>query len=675
MEPFLISCPSCKIRLQITNPDFIGREFACPKCKTRLEVKEPTAEERAAAAKSDSTSSETGHVTGSFRLGPPKNLSQDAITAIGEFADIESILTTGAAKPTGKWINQPVANPQPSSEPAHDPAAEHRAAQQRWTWLIFSIVGGTLAALMVTSLVIYALSTNGQKRDLAQKPVDKGEVKQPENEKKETPPQPETDPGDGKEPNEKPNEQEPKVILPTDEPPPESDPKTNPENPTPPAVEPSKEPKSETPAAPSDFKPNEEKTTPRKTSIADAIKGTLENPSLLTPNADSQLRKAQGGLLAMPEIDPTVMKPKPQLLNVAQLLSETIEVVRADKLPLVDFIDLLSQLSGIPVSIDPVVIVRGGVDPRAEVSVVAEGQTLRQVGETALRPLGLSLIELGGGLVVAFPENAPPPALDLGGITIPAARTATFEKFICASIDSNRWGVPPTGATLSIANNQIKFQGSPRIALAVKKLLDEARAASGGHVGLLPTDDLLKKPIDFKDARPLRLDDLTSKLEKIAGCDIRIDWVSLGAFGWSQETTLSLSAQNEPLGDVLRKICEPRAWGFRQLTPSVIEITTFLETYEGAESRIVSIKKQLDAGMTPEKIQADLAKAIAPAIPKTADPLSFIQTLREPAIASIRGPASVQGLAEAWLNAPTDSKPAGTQPSTPPPADSSAPTT
>ncbi len=655
MEPFLISCPSCKIRLQITNPEFIGREFACPKCKTRLEVKEPTAEERA-AAKSDSTSGETGHVTGTFRLGPPKNLSQDAITAIGEFADIESILTTGSSKPAAKWINQPLVNTQPQAAPVEDPTATHRASQQRWTWLIFSIVGGSLAALMATSLVIYVLSTNNQNRDVVKRPVDKGEPKQPQNEIKEAPPETETNP----KPNEEPKENEPKVVLPTDVPP-AVDPKTPPDGPSTP-VEPNKEPKTETPAAPAEFKPNEDPKNPRKTSIADTIKGNLESPSLLTPSADSQLRKANGGQLSIPEVDPTIFKPKPHLINVTQMLGDTVAVVRAEKMPLVDFLDLLSQLSGIPVSIDPVVIVRGGIDPRAEVSVIAENQSLRQIGETALRPLGLALIELGGGLVVAFPEIAPPPALDLSGITIPATQAAAFEKFIKASVDSSRWGTPPTGATLSIANNQIKFQGSPRIALGVKKLLDEIRAATSGQSAPLPTEDLLKKPIDFKDARALRLDDLTAKLEKIAGCEIRIDWVSLGAFGWSQETTISVTAQNEPLSEVLRKICEPRAWGYRQITPDLIEITTFLETYAGAETRVVSIKKQLDAGLTPEKIQADLAKAIAPAIPKTADPLLFVQTLKDPAIASIRGPSSVQALAESWLNAPADSKPAETAP-------------
>jgi hypothetical protein len=122
LEPFLISCPGCKIRLQITNPDFIGREFVCPRCKAKLEVKEPTPEELAAAAKGEGVMGETGHVTGTFRLGPPKNQSQDATTAIGEFADIEAILSTGASKPAGKWIDQPQSLAAAAAQ-ADDPAA------------------------------------------------------------------------------------------------------------------------------------------------------------------------------------------------------------------------------------------------------------------------------------------------------------------------------------------------------------------------------------------------------------------------------------------------------------------------------------------------------------------------------------------------------------------------
>lgn len=675
MEPFLITCPGCKIRLQITNPDFVGREFACPRCKTRLAVKEPTAEEKAALLREGGGESATGHVTGTFRLGPPKNQSQDATTAIGEFADIESVLAGGPIKISSKWIDQPKIDPVVAADAEAGPASP-RASQQKWTLLIFAIVGGSLAALMVTSLVIYVLSTSQENKpvQVAEKPVEGGPekppVEDPKTEIKTPAGEAETKPVEGE-------KEKPTSLLPSEggetgktKEPPESEAF----KPSAPATPPDK---TKHPEAPPGLTPEEAGKTDKPGSgeaVPDAIKDALQGTTTLTSPGGGRLLKAQGGLLDLPEVDPTIFKPKPQLVDVQSQLGETFAQVRGQDMPLVDFLDLLSQLSGVPVSLDPAVYARAGVDPKSPVSVIAEDKNLRQIAETALRPLNLEIVVLGGGLVVTFPEKAPPPALDLGGITLAAGQTADFEKLIKQSVDAQRWGEPPAGAKLSIAGNQIQFQGPARVAWGVKNLLDAARLAASEQTPPLAGEDLLKKLIIMKDSRRMRLADWTAKLETVAGCEILIDWVSLGGIGWNLDTMVSQAAQGESLGDVLRKFCEPRALAFRQLTPTVVEITTFLESYAGADARVVSVKKLLDAGPTPEKIHADLAKAIAPAIPKTADPRSFVQVIKSPPIAAIRGPASVQVLAEQWLTGGAAvAKPAETKPTETAPAETPAP--
>jgi hypothetical protein len=238
----------------------------------------------------------------------------------------------------------------------------------------------------------------------------------------------------------------------------------------------------------------------------------------------------------------------------------------------------------------------------------------------------------------------------LGGITLAPGQSAEFEKFIKQCVDPRHWGDPPTGAKLSIVGNQLQFQGPARVAWGVKNLLDGVRLAVSDQASPPQGDELLQKRIELKDARPMRLSEWTTKLETLANCEILIDWVSLGGLGWNLDTIVSQSAQNEPLGAVLQKFCEPRALTYRQLTPSVVEITSFSEPYDpGASARIVSVKRQLDSGVAPEKIYSDLAKAISPAIPRTADPRSFVQVLKSPPVAAIRGPMSVQTLAEKWL--------------------------
>lgn len=656
MEPFLITCPGCKIRLQITNPDFIGREFACPRCKCRLEVQEPSAEERAAQGES-----EPDHVTGTFRLGPPKHQSQDATTAVGDFADIESVLAGSSSRSSEKWIGQPATEPAVPVAPVDITAAEQQAAQRRWTWLVFSIVSGTLAALMVTSGVIYFLSVQREReheREVAQLPDEEN--------KKPTPPKEDPDkpadapPEDIANAPEKPEEPEtPEVTLPS-----EIAEAGDSNKPTTPVVEaPTTEPPTD-PAAPPGFessKPSTAEESPNP-SVTEAILSGANDGSLLTPREGTSLRSAQGGLLDLPYPDPTILKPKPLLVDVNRQLSEVVADLRAEKVRLVDFLDLFSQLSGVPVSLDPVVLTRAGIDPFVEVTVIAEGQSLRQIGETAVRPLGLAMEELGGGVVVTFPFKGSPPPLDLSGIPYNANQVAEFEQFIQRSVDPVRWGEPPNGAQISLAGGEVRFQGPPRVAWGVKKLLDDMRGALTAPSPLLSNEELLSTPIEFKDGRPLRLEDLTARLETIAGCEIRIDWVSLGAVGWSQETTVSITAQAEPLQSVLQRICEPRGWGFRLLTKNVVEITTFLELYAGAETRVVSLRKKADAGGDLEQIRNELAKAIAPQVPRGADPLSLVQVLREPPMVSIRGPAAVQSLAEAWLAQPDSGKPTESAP-------------
>lgn len=657
MEPFLISCPGCKIRLQITNPDFIGREFACPRCKSRLEVKEPTAEERAAQQREGAVESATGHVTGTFRLGPPKNQSQDATTAIGEFADIESVLSGGAVKPIGKWIEQPQIASALTAEPVAGPSAK-RASQQRWMLLVFAVVGGSLAALIITSLVIYVLSPKPE--DIAKNPPTAIGDKPPNQEKEKGA---QKSGGEATAPDE-PGEEK-SITIPSDveQEAGNNEPPTAAPDPTKPPAQESTPGEKESPDAPPGLAPSDAGKSPKAdsgASISDALKEGLQGTSLINSPGGGALLKAQGGLLEAPDVDPTIFKPKPHLINVQEQLNEVFAQVRAEKLALVDFLDLLSQLSGAPVSLDPAVYVRAGVDLQAEVNVIAENKNLRQIAETGLRPLGLHLVALGSGYVATHLDNTPPP-LNLDGIAFAPQAGVELEKFIKQSVDPRQWDQPQVGAKLSIAGNQIQFQGPARVALGVKNLLEGVRQAAGGQSAPLPSDELLKKPVELKDARTMRLAEWTRKLELAAGCEILIDWVSLGGLGWNLDTMVSQPAQNEPLGEVLKKVCEPRALAFRQLTPGAIEITSFMETYDGAEARVVSIKKQLDAGAPIEKIQTDLAKAIAPAIPRRVDPRSFVQVLKSPPVAAIRGPAAVQVLAEKWLSGDAAAPPPATE--------------
>src|SRR5690606_31415843 len=117
------------------------------------------------------------------------------------------------------------------------------------------------------------------------------------------------------------------------------------------------------------------------------------NPAAAEPVEPKTPEGAEAEPLAAPE-------PPPASAELLQRLETQVPAIRIRSLPLTRFAELISQLAGKPVRIDPLAIERAGLSLASRVAVESRGAALADLLELALAPRGLGYRGLGDTILI-----------------------------------------------------------------------------------------------------------------------------------------------------------------------------------------------------------------------------------------------------------------------------------
>ena len=98
--------------------------------------------------------------------------------------------------------------------------------------------------------------------------------------------------------------------------------------------------------------------------------------------------------------------------SATQILAARVKSFQVTEMPLVRFVEAVSGVAGMGITLDPVALEQVGISPEATVSVTVQDAPLQSILHEALAQRRLDIAEQGGQLRVALPKADEPHTID-----------------------------------------------------------------------------------------------------------------------------------------------------------------------------------------------------------------------------------------------------------------------
>ncbi|MDX1948200.1 MAG: hypothetical protein SFU86_22610 [Pirellulaceae bacterium] len=613
MDLFAITCTTCKSRLKVREEGAIGQILACPKCGGMVMVKPPPGWEPGKppalpaaepppgitavveVRRSEETLGDSqfdavedllsdappkqkartvtvaegapGLVRPRFVGAPPQTTAKPPVAPLPAVAQVEGAKSNGHPLPTAELPNPDWSNARP---------------WRYWLLLAAAVVAGVGLAI---SIVIFSISfLRGDDPDIVQ-------VVMPPNPPATVTPEPTPATPRPASPVAPPVQPAiPMPAQPVENPAaPALPPPANP--PLVPAVAPPAEPMEPMPAQPANPPKPDNRTQFDRILGGDQFDAVAtETPRPMPPPMGVPMAPAEP---AAPE-RPALPRPQPRLVDVAARLADPISGIESEGTPLVDFLQVISELSTAPITLEPdhlLAIPTVRASAIVPVRLKVEKSTVSGVLAAGLAPLGLECIVRDEQLVVRIKEPEPPPTVkypvkDLTGSD--ETQAAELAELLQEIVEPASWGAG--GGTIEISKDELKITQRRAVHAQLFILGEKLRTARR-----LPAPPYLKNydpalaslatrgqraapklptPVTLNFSQPTPLPRILARLEQAAGVRILVDWLDVARAGWNPDGEATLVADKLPLGAALEKLLGPMDLAWRVVDGTTLQVLT-----------------------------------------------------------------------------------------------------
>jgi hypothetical protein len=254
------------------------------------------------------------------------------------------------------------------------------------------------------------------------------------------------------------------------------------------------------------------------------------------------------------------------------------------------FLDQVSDLAGVPITLDPAAFELSGVSPHAAVTVNASDVTLGQLLTSVLSKHRLELVEVGGKLRLALAKGDERSTkmhdvADLleSGATDARSIATLIEQFVLPTT----WQAAGGRGKIEIDGGKLRVEQAKSVHHAIVVFCERLRLARGLRQRTdYPADrlsidspyreveTLLKERTTFTFLPWTRLAKVVHHWEQQSGVRILIDWSSLADEGLTPSSPIACSAVDRPWGEALDEILEPIGLAWWAIDRKTIQITT-----------------------------------------------------------------------------------------------------
>ncbi len=328
-------------------------------------------------------------------------------------------------------------------------------------------------------------------------------------------------------------------------------------------------------ASTSKFTPfiNDTPYTPPDTSI----ESPMETASLSTEVAADETR---------------LPRPAPRHVDVKQRLDDPIAALDFSDVPLADLVQFLSDMSTIPITLEPEALTFVRRTGDSAISVRERDTTVNGVLEATLTPLGLGFEESGGQLVVTrlgpadgTLRQASYNVEDLAGKD--SQQLAVLADLITSLIEPESWATNRGLGKLQVQDSSLVIQQSEPVHFQVFVFCEKLRVARGSSPRSSYDPSLFKiesrtaraqaklaTPISVNYVRPAPLVQILKRFGQTAGVRILVDWRAAATEGWPPNSEMTFTVDKQPLSDALVALLRPMDLTYRVVDENTLQVTT-----------------------------------------------------------------------------------------------------
>jgi hypothetical protein len=279
-----------------------------------------------------------------------------------------------------------------------------------------------------------------------------------------------------------------------------------------------------------------------------------------------------------------------QQYDVASQLALKVESLEFTSMPLARFVETLSGLSGLPITLDPSALELAGRSALGEIDVSARDSTLAALIEDALRKSRLTFVEKGGQVVVALPDADRRSSRDFdfsdlmeAGATDAAGVAQLIEAFVAPQ----SWKSAGGASSLEVNGNKLRIDQRKAAHHEMLLFCERLRLARGlapksKYPSELLTIDLPYSKVNAKLSQKTTftflpwtpLADVLRHWQESSGITMLVDWHRIADLELGPSTPLACSAIDRTWKEVLDEVLEPLGLAWWAVDGATIHITS-----------------------------------------------------------------------------------------------------
>lgn len=295
---------------------------------------------------------------------------------------------------------------------------------------------------------------------------------------------------------------------------------------------------------------------------------------------------------------PILPRPAPRKVDVAARLADPLAGLELEGVPLADVLRVMSDLTTIPITLEPDLLPFVKVSPDTKVGSKHTNATVGAALTEILKSHNLTAITIEDQLVIRPADAADPGKLvsrtvawsDLTGGDQQVA--IALSDTISHIVDPDSWQVGeestgPTFHTLAAGKDSLMLNTHFENFVRVFTLCEKLRVAR--HLPLkskFPPElfelrprseaasDKLSQKVKLNFSQPTSFTKIIARLEEAGKLRILIDWRSLAEAGWNPDGEAQLVVDDIPLRDALKKLLDPMELAFRAVDARTLQIVS-----------------------------------------------------------------------------------------------------
>jgi hypothetical protein len=290
---------------------------------------------------------------------------------------------------------------------------------------------------------------------------------------------------------------------------------------------------------------------------------------------------------------------------------------------LAGFVEDMSRLAHVPIAIDLDALAELGLSQESKVSVKQTGVTIAAALREALEPQALELVIGAEGALVTTKQRRQDEQrtveYDISDLAPGAAAAAELAELCRRLVMPASWA-PKSQASLAVSGGKLQARQSGEVHDELLLLLEKLRIARG-----LPSKQLkgmkldtrfarvrdrLTKEVTVNFAQATPLARIAAFLGQRSDLKLMVDGVALRRVGFDPAEGATVTAEKEPLFDVLDRLCKPLEIGWRIVDDKTLQITSRVVA-ERAELEFYPLSDLLGAGGTATDLMSHIRQSLA----------------------------------------------------------------